>query len=118
MELGKADYLRLDERKFRAIRESILEERTAAPMADKFRAFSDPTRIRILTALEKLELCVCDISGLVGLPQPTVSHHLKTLRQLGIIESRRSGKMTFYWIKDKRVFGLLAIARDLARDNV
>ena len=118
MALGRTEYLNLDEKKVKDIRESMGAEDIIGPMAEKFKAFSDPNRIRILTALEKGELCVCDISYLMDLPQPTVSHHLKALRQLGIIQGRKSGKMTLYSIRDSRVLGLLAVARDYSRNNV
>jgi DNA-binding transcriptional ArsR family regulator len=114
----KSIYLQLDENKVRRLKESIISNGLVAAMSESFRALSDPTRIRILIALEKAELCVYDIGSLVDLPQPTVSHHLKALRQLGLVQCRKSGKMTLYSIKDSRVFGLLAVARDFARNNV
>ena len=118
MAIKKTEYLKQVGGSLGGMRESIISGDLAAPIAERFKAFSDPSRIKILIALENGELCVNNISGLVDLPQPTVSHHLKALRQLGIIRYRRSGRMTLYSIKDNRVLGLLAIARDFARDNV
>lgn len=118
MESDERIYRQLGQDKIKRLRETLVSDNHIITMSENFRAFSDPTRIRILMALEKAELCVHDIGSLMGLPQPTVSHHLKALRQLGIVQCRKSGKMTLYSIKDNRVFGLLAVARDFARDNV
>jgi ArsR family transcriptional regulator len=61
-----------------------------------YRGFADPTRIRILNVLAAGELCVCDIVGLLRLPQPTVSRHLAYLRRTGLVEARRGWKYSHY----------------------
>lgn len=114
----KNHFLVVDNDRINTIRESIVPENLINAMSETFRALCDPTRIRILQALENGELCVCDIAGLIDLPQPSVSHHLKALRQLGIIKFRKSGKMTLYSLKDIRISGLLAVARDFSRKYV
>ena len=72
----------------------------AAPMVEDldlvFRGFADPTRIRILSLLVAGELCVCDIVGILGLPQPTVSRHLAYLRRMGLVEATREWKFAHY----------------------
>lgn len=118
MDTDKRIYRQLGEDKIKRLREAMISDDQIITMSENFRAFSDPTRIRILTALEKAELCVYDIGTLIGMPQPTVSHHLKALKQLGMVQCRKSGKLTLYSIKDNRIFGLLAVARDFARSNV
>ena len=112
------DFLVVDDDRVNKIRESLVPENLIVAMSENFRVLSDPTRIRILLALENGELCVCDIAALINLPQPSVSHHLKALRQLGIIKFRKSGKMTLYSLKDIRISGLLAVARDFSRKHV
>jgi len=97
------------------IKESMISDGLLKAMSENFKALSDPNRIRILAALENGELCVCDIAALIKLPQPSVSHHLKALRQLDIIKFRKSGKMTLYSLKDNRISALLAVARDFSR---
>lgn len=111
-------FLVADGDKIDSIKESLAPENLIAAMSETFRVLSDPTRIRILQALESGELCVCDIASLISLSQPSVSHHLKALRQLGIIKFRKSGKMTLYSLKDTRISGLLAVARDFSRKYV
>ena len=67
-----------------------------------FRAFADPTRLRILNLLrEQDELCVCDLCNVLGESQPKVSRHLATLRAAGIVESRRDGSWVYYRLIDQ-----------------
>jgi ArsR family transcriptional regulator len=61
-----------------------------------FRAFSDPTRLRILNLLLAGELCVCDIVSTLGIPQPTASRHLAYLKRSGLVLSRRDGLWIHY----------------------
>lgn len=61
-----------------------------------FRAFSDRTRLRILSLLRAGELCVCDLVRVVGAPQPTVSRHLAYLRKAGLVTSRKEGLWMYY----------------------
>ena len=61
-----------------------------------FRAFSDSTRLRILHLLLNGELCVCDIVGVLRVPQPTASRHLAYLRKAGLIVKRKQGLWAYY----------------------
>ena len=68
----------------------------ANPVDRMFRAFSDPTRLRILNLLLQGELCVCDIVSTLRMPQPTVSRHLAYLRESDLVEARREGLWMYY----------------------
>lgn len=72
-------------------------------LAETFRVLGDPTRLRIVRALMAEELCVCDIATLLGLSQPTVSHSLRSLRQLRLVRYRKVGKVAYYAIDDEHV---------------
>ncbi len=61
-----------------------------------FKALADPTRLRILRCLTHGELCVCDIMAALEMPQSTVSRHLATLKQAGVVSGRRGGKWMYY----------------------
>lgn len=61
-----------------------------------FRAFSDPTRLRILCLLRERELCVGDLVSILKVPQPTASRHLAYLRKAGLVMTRDQGSWTFY----------------------
>lgn len=65
-------------------------------VAQKFKALSDETRLRILALLAIDEMCVCDLMAILDLPQSTVSRHLATLRNAGWVEDRRQGVWMYY----------------------
>lgn len=69
---------------------------TVADLDALFKAFADPTRLRILSVLAAGELCVCDIVEILDLPQPTVSRHLGALRAAGLVEVEREWKFAHY----------------------
>jgi ArsR family transcriptional regulator len=74
-----------------------LDEHVRADFADRLRALADPTRIGIVNSLARSpELCVCNLTDAFGLSQPTVSHHLKILREAGLVEAERRGTWAYY----------------------
>ena len=77
-----------------------LPKRSAAALADRFKALSDPARVAIVNRIAGApngELCTCHLTEPLGLSQPTVSHHLRVLKEAGLVEvSRKIGTMTFY----------------------
>jgi ArsR family transcriptional regulator len=85
---------------------TILNEHTAAQVAELFRAFSDTSRVRILSALLSQELHVSAIASRVGLSESAVSHHLRGLRQMRMVQSRREGKEVYYRIEDEHIIAL------------
>jgi ArsR family transcriptional regulator len=84
----------------------IIDEHTAAHVAELFRAFSDTSRVRILHALTTAELNVGTLAGLVGISESAVSHHLRSLRQMGLVKARRDGKEVYYRIEDEHIIAL------------
>ncbi len=72
-------------------------------MADMFKAMSDPTRLKIINALMVTEMCVADLTALLNMTQPAVSHHLKALRQARLIKFRRDGKSAYYSLDDDHI---------------
>jgi len=83
--------------------EQLVDERLAFDMAAFFGALSDPTRVRIVSALYSVELCVSDLVALLGISQPAVSHQLRILRSLRLVRARRSGRRLFYSLDDDHV---------------
>jgi ArsR family transcriptional regulator len=75
-----------------------LPKRSAEALAERFKALSDPARISIVNQLAgRGEMCTCNLTAFLGLSQPTVSHHLRVLREAGLIEvARKRGTWTFY----------------------
>ncbi len=78
---------------------SVLDEESAQQLARVFKALGDPTRVRLVSliaASEGAEACVCDLTGPVGLSQPTVSHHMKLLAEAGLVTREKRGKWAYY----------------------
>jgi DNA-binding transcriptional ArsR family regulator len=76
-------------------------------LAETFQALSDTTRVKIVWALSRGELCVGDIAQLMSMSQPAVSHHLRTLRNLQLVKVRRDGRTSFYSLDDDHIERLL-----------
>lgn len=72
-------------------------------LANYFQAYSDKTRIKILTALSMAELCVSEISTLLSINQTTVSHQLKLLKSLSMVKYKRDGKIVYYSLANDKV---------------
>jgi len=67
----------------------------------------DCTRIKILSALSISSMCVSDLTTILEMNQTTVSHQLRSLRSMGIVDYKRQGKVVFYFVADKRVLEVL-----------
>jgi ArsR family transcriptional regulator len=81
-----------------------------------FKALANEHRIRVLEALRDGELCACELQVVLDAPQSTVASHLRTLRDTGLVKTRRQGKWTYYRIGDTAALQLLDLARALAGD--
>jgi ArsR family transcriptional regulator, lead/cadmium/zinc/bismuth-responsive transcriptional repressor len=80
-----------------------LDERAAAQLAELFRALSDTSRVRILSAISKRELNVSVIATIVQISESAVSHHLRGLRQMRLVRARKEGREVFYALDDAHV---------------
>jgi ArsR family transcriptional regulator, lead/cadmium/zinc/bismuth-responsive transcriptional repressor len=87
-----------------ALRESLL---SVSGLSELYKALADETRIKILYLLSQRELCVCDLAFLLETTLPAVSHHLRLLKTLRLVSSRREGKMVFYRLDDDHVLALI-----------
>ena len=72
-------------------------------LAETFKVLSNPRRLKIINALSKHELCVCDLAALLGTTDSAVSHQLRTLRQMRLVKYRREGKLAYYSLDDRHV---------------
>ncbi|MEY9843116.1 ArsR/SmtB family transcription factor [Streptacidiphilus sp. MAP5-3] len=78
-----------------------LDEVAAVDLAHMFKALSDPIRLRLLSLIASFaggEACVCELTGPFDVSQPTISHHLKVLREAGLVGSERRGTWVYYWV--------------------
>src|SRR3989441_8551610 len=88
------------------LREELLEEAAASGLAETFKVLGDTTRVRILDALSRSELCVGDIADLLGLNESAVSHQLRVLRGMRLVRPRRAGQSIFYALDDHHIVRL------------
>jgi ArsR family transcriptional regulator, lead/cadmium/zinc/bismuth-responsive transcriptional repressor len=85
---------------------SNLDQQTVDGLTEIFRVLGDPTRVRILDALSRAELCVGDLAAQLGVTESAVSHQLRLLRSARIVRARRDGRMIFYALDDRHVLAL------------
>lgn len=93
-------------------RAALPDEAVVADLSEFFKAFGDPTRVRILLALARAELCVCDLAALLDMSHSAVSHQLRYLRVMKIVKYRREGKMAYYSLDDTHVHAVLRTGLD------
>lgn len=90
-------------------------ETPLAETAAVFKALSDETRLRMLKAISHMdEMCECNIVPVFGLSQPTISYHLKVLREAGLITSERRGQWVWHRVNDKRVLSAVRQLSELS----
>ena len=84
----------------------------AGDLARIFKALGDPVRLQLLSRVASSaggEACVCDLSAGFDLTQPTISHHLKVLRETGLLECERRGTWVYYWVVPSALAQLSAV---------
>ncbi len=99
--MGK--FLLLSERNKRDILSALPRDSDILKLADYFQNFSDSTRIKILTCLSMMEMCVNDLSTVLGINQTTISHQLKLLKDQNIVSYKREGKILIYYLTNQSV---------------
>ncbi len=99
-------------------REVLLDDETYARLAEIFRTLADSSRAKIVHSLLRQELCTCDLAAITCLSEPAVSQHLRLLRALRLVKTRRAGKKVFYSLDDAHVRFLLTVSlRHLAHGD-
>ncbi len=91
----------------KAVRKTFPKDELIFELGDFYKIFGDTTRVKILYALDKSELCVCDISALLGMSVSAVSHQLKILRDSNLVKTKREGKVIYYSLSDDHVKSIL-----------
>ena len=94
------------------LRAEVLSDEEVAATAELFRALADPARVRIVNLLASAgePVCACDLNEPVGLSQPTVSHHLKKLVGVGLLEREQRGKWAYFSLRPDAVEKLALVA--------
>lgn len=94
----------------RSARKALLKDETILGLTETFKVLSDPTRLRIVLALSREEMCVLDIAGLLGVTESAISHQLRMLKTLRLVKHRKEGKMVFYSLDDEHIEDLIRVA--------
>ena len=100
------DVFHLDPVKVAALRARVLGDASVTSLAETFKVLGDTTRVRILDALSRSELCVCDIARLLALSESAVSHQLRLLRGMRLVRPRRAGRQVYYSFDDQHILSL------------
>lgn len=94
------------------VEETMPPEEEMQDLAEFFRVFGDPTRLKILYVLKYSEMCVLDIANLLGMTQSAISHQLRVLKQMDLVKNRRDGKTIFYSLADSHIVTILSQGLD------
>ncbi len=76
-----------------------------------FKILGDPTRINLVWALDRREMCVCDLAATLGMTKSAISHQLKTMKDFHVVKSRREGKNIFYSLDDEHITEIIELAK-------
>lgn len=98
------------------VKSSMLDQELILKLAEIFKILADPTRVKVLYALSLRELCVCDLSVLVGMSQSAISHQLRILRSSNLVKFRREGKVVYYSLADEHIIKLIEMGVEHARE--
>lgn len=114
---GACEVVYVDQRKVASVRLAAPPENLIEQVAERFSALSDPTRVRLLHALSRAELCVCDLSKVADRSMPATSQQLQLLRRLGLVKFRMQGKLAYYSLADDWVRSALETALAALEDR-
>ena len=87
----------------RIVQKKMPEEERLKELADFYKVFADPTRIKILCVLLESEMCVCDLAEVLEMTQSAISHQLRVLKQMKLVKNRREGKTVYYSLADGHI---------------
>jgi DNA-binding transcriptional ArsR family regulator len=85
------------------VKENMLSDEIFTNLSELFKVFGDFTRIKIIYALSKRELCVCDIAEVLGMSQSSISHQLRVLKSARLVKFRKEGKVVYYSLDDEHI---------------
>lgn len=89
---------------------AIQSPETVSRVSETFKVLGDPSRLKILMALTKEELCVYDLATMLSISESAVSHQLRLLRSLRLVRQRKEGKLVFYTLDDEHIEDLIRVA--------
>ncbi|MDP1552402.1 MAG: metalloregulator ArsR/SmtB family transcription factor [Methanobacteriaceae archaeon] len=114
---GKCEIQQANEESVEEVRVQMLGENLIINITNVFKAVGDPTRLKILYALSKKPLCVCDLALLLEMEHSAISHQLRVLRDKNLVKFKKEGKMARYYLKDEHVVILIKMAVEHAEEK-
>ena len=117
IELDRTDCTVIHQEVVDAVRGKMPDDDLLLDLADCFKLFSDSTRLKILYALMEAEMCVCDISVLLGMTKSSVSHQLRVLKQSNLVKYRKAGRVIYYSLADDHVRTICRMGMEHVRED-
>ena len=93
-------------------RKEAIPDQDLERLALVYKALGDPTRLKIVMALRRGEMCVCDLAALLNLSESATSHQIRRLKDLALVKSRRDGQILYYSLDDHHVEELIQVGQD------
>ena len=106
----------INEKTVELVKSKMLLDETFQMIANDFKIISEPTRVKILYALSKKEICVCDLAILLGMTDSAISHQLRLLRERKLVKFRKEGKLAYYSLADDHIMQLIKMSSELAQE--
>ncbi|HEA68818.1 MAG TPA: transcriptional regulator [Desulfobacterales bacterium] len=97
-------------------RREVITDHELDRLSLTYKVLGDPNRLKIVMALKKVEMCVCDLAAFTGLTDSAVSHQLRRLKDLALVKSRRDGRIIYYSLDDEHVKRLLTVGLEHVRE--
>ena len=85
-------------------------EEVFSKLADFYKIMGDPTRCKLIFALQQSEMCVCDLASLLSMTKSSISHQLGKMRNIGVVKCRREGKEVYYSLDDEHIAEIFAVS--------
>ena len=117
IELDRTDCTVIHQEVVDVVRGKMPDDDLLLDLADCFKLFSDSTRLKILYALMEAEMCVCDISVLLGMTKSSVSHQLRVLKQSNLVKYRKAGRVIYYSLADDHVRTICRMGMEHVRED-
>lgn len=109
---GTCDIKVIHKESIERAKDALLDQDTYMELAETFKLFGNPTRLKILSLLTMEDLCVCDLSETLNMSQSAVSHQLRILRERNLVKYNKEGKQARYSLADKHVIEILRIGTE------
>lgn len=113
----RCEEFKVNVKKIKEVKDLMIEANEAIVLSEVFKVLGDPTRIKIIYALSKCDMCVCDIAEVLGMNQSAISHQLRLMRNLRLVKYRKEGKSVIYSLSDEHILQLFNQGMEHIRHN-